>query len=85
METRYQQYQCRALIGDRHFILADPQRPDLWALPGPVISSEDENGNRRYSPPRTISSARLLDWARSQGHSFHIEEQYPVLRRDISP
>ena len=82
MEIQYPSHQRRAIIGDRHFILLDPNKPDLWALPGPVITTEDDNGLRNYGPPRTITTARLIDWARDQGLSVHINEKYPLLRRD---
>jgi hypothetical protein len=84
MEAPDDQFQRRLIIGDRHFILADPKHPDCWALAGPVISAEDEQGNRTYTAARTLSTAQLRAWAFSQQRSFSLIEKYPVVRRGIS-
>ena len=83
METPENQFQRRAIAGHRHFILADLQQPDSWALPGAVILAEDENGQRRYGPARTISTAQLKAWAKSQRLPFRIVEKFPVVRGDV--
>ena len=80
MEQPQDQYQRRAIVGNRHFILADPAQPDRWALAGPVVISEDELGYRRYGPPRTVSSAQLQTWAKHMRRPFRIEEKFPVIR-----
>ncbi|MGD0961967.1 MAG: hypothetical protein ABSB19_19320 [Methylomonas sp.] len=84
MEQPEHQYQRRAIVGDRHFILANPERPDCWALAGPVVMAEDANGVRDYGPARTISTARLREWARMHNRSFAIIEDFPVVRRGFS-
>ena len=84
METPESQFQRRAIAGDRHFILADLQQPDVWALAGPVVTGIDENGARSYGPARTISTERLKAWAKSRKLPFRIEEKFPVVRRGIT-
>lgn len=84
METLENQYQRRAIVGDRHFIQADPDRPDVWALPGPVVYSEDENGVRSFGPARTIRTAELQAWAASQKLRLRIDEKFPIVRRGWS-
>ena len=85
MENPDSLFQRRAIAGDRHFILADPEtQPDAWALPGPVVTGMDENGIRSYGPAKTISTQALQAWAKSRKLRFRIEEKFPVVRRDIS-
>lgn len=86
MPDRNPPSQRRAIAGDRHFILADPACPDLWALPGPVVAT-DAAGLRRFGPARTASTARLRDWAQRQGLAFRIDDRYPLphLRADPAP
>ncbi|MDD4915410.1 MAG: hypothetical protein PHW13_10305 [Methylococcales bacterium] len=82
METLDYPYQRRAIVGDRHFILACPTQIDAWALPGLLVIGVDANGVRQFGPPRTVSTARLKAWARANGLGFRIEVKYPLLRRD---
>lgn len=81
METRENQFQRRAIVGDRHFVLANPDRADAWALAGPVVTGEDENGVRSYGTANTVSTAQLRAWARARRKPFRIEEKFPVVRR----
>ncbi len=83
MESPCNQFQRRAIVGNRHFILADTGQPDVWALAGPVVIAEDENGIRSYGPAGTITTAALKALACKHGLPFKIEEKFPVVRRDI--
>ena len=84
METIENQFQRRAIAGDRHFILADPDQPDAWALAGPVVTGIGENGVRSYGKAETISTEALRAWAKANKRSFRIEEKFPVIRRGIT-
>ena len=84
MESLDSQFQRRAIVGDRHFILADPDQPDQWALAGPIITNEDEQGNRSYGKARTISTKALKTWAQTHNRRFSIIEKFPVIRRSIT-
>ena len=84
MECVDDQFQRRAIVGDRHFILADPAQPDVWALPGPVVAATDVNGVRRFGVARTISTEHLRAWAKAEKLSMRIEEKFPVVRRGIT-
>lgn len=84
METPDNQFQRRAIAGDRHFILVDPAQPDTWALAGPVVETMDEDGICSYAAAKTISTAQLQAWAKNQNRPFRIEEKFPVVRRGIS-
>jgi len=84
MESPDSQFQRRAIVGDRHFILADPDRPDEWALAGPIVTGTDENGIRSYGAAKTIGTERLKAWAKTQQLPFRIEDKFPVVRRGIS-
>lgn len=82
MQTPSPHTQRRAIVGNRHFILANPEQPDHWALPGPVILKEEPSGQRHYGPAKTISTAQLIDWAKTQNLGVNIDDQFPILRRD---
>lgn len=84
METQDSQFQRRAIVGDRHFILADPAKADVWALAGPVVTGIDENGIRSYGAAKTVSTAQLKAWAKARRCPFSIEEKFPVVRRGIN-
>lgn len=81
MEGNQHQFQRRAIVGDRHFIQADPLQPDIWAVPGSVVVAEDENGIRCYGTAPVVATAVLTDWAKQHNLIVRIEEQFPVLRR----
>ena len=82
MEQVEDKYQRRAIVGKRHFVLADPQQPDRWALPGPVVDSVDALGLRNFGAARTVSTETLAAWARSLRCKLRIEERFPVVRRN---
>ena len=82
MHNPITQFQRRAIIGDRHFVLANPQQPDNWALAGSIVQSTDKQGLRSFGPARTISTTQLIAWAASHKLTFYIEENYPVVHRD---
>lgn len=84
METPENQFQRRACVGDRYFILADLTQPDCWAIPGSRVIVTDADGHRRFAPARTVSTEVLQAWAIQQGYSFSIEEKFPVIRRGIT-
>ncbi|QWF71942.1 hypothetical protein KEF85_05650 [Methylomonas paludis] len=84
MENPDDQFQRRAIVGDRHFILADVNQPDHWALAGPVVLATDADGNRRFGPARTITTAQLSAWAAGQNLRLQIADKFPLVRRDIS-
>lgn len=84
MESPDDQFQRRAIVGERHFILADVDNPDTWALAGPVVLATDTDGNRRFGSARTISTAQLSRWAAGQNLRLQIVEKFPVVRRGIS-
>jgi hypothetical protein len=81
MEMQENQFQRRAIVGERHFILVDAGQPDIWALPGSVVTAVDENGVRSFGAARTISTLALQRWAARQNLPFRIEEKFPVVRR----
>ena len=83
METQERQFQRRAVIGERHFVLANPEQPDIWALAGSPVQSVDPQGVRSFGPARTISTAELRAWAQAHRLPFYIEENFPVIHRDI--
>ena len=84
MQAPEYHFQRRAIAGDRHFILADPTEPDVWALAGPVVTGTDENGVRSFGPARTISTQALRAWAQAKNLPFRIEDKFPLVRRDIN-
>ena len=83
MDKQVTHYQRRAIIGDRHFVLANPEQPDLWALAGTAVQTTDKHGQRSFSPPRTVSTGQLIAWAAAHSQPFYIEENYPVIHRDL--
>jgi len=84
MEFVEERFQRRAVVGGRHFILANPEQPDVWALAGPVVTAVDENGVRSFGPAKTITTQALMAWALRKRLAFRIEEQFPLAHRDIS-
>lgn len=84
MEIFESHSQRRAIVGDRHFILADPAQPDRWALAGTQVTGVDENRNRSFGPLQTISTEGLRAWAAAMQRPFRIEEAYPLVRGDAA-
>ena len=84
METPENQFQRRACVGKRYFILANVKFPDLWAIPGSVVIGTDAEGNRSFAATRTITTLALKAWALEQSLPFSIEEKFPVVRRGIT-
>jgi hypothetical protein len=83
MDKQVRQFQRRAVIGERHFVLANPEQPDIWALAGTVVQSIDKQGVRSFGPARTISTGELIAWAAAHRLPFYIEENFPVIHHDI--
>jgi hypothetical protein len=84
MENQERQFQRRAMVGNRHFVLANPEHPDIWALAGSEVQSVDKHGVRCFGPAKTISTSELVAWAKANRLPYHIEENFPVCNRDLN-
>ncbi len=74
--------QRRPIAGDRHFILADPEKPDEWALPGTCQVVGTLNGVRLFSRPKTISTDNLKAWAKQTNRRFMIMDDCSLVRTE---
>ena len=77
--------QARAIIGKRHFVLANPKvSSDIWAVPGFTVLSTNLNKKgvegRSFGPAPTVSTKQLKAFARSIGAGFLINSAYPISR-----
>jgi hypothetical protein len=81
MEQIEDKYQRRAIAGEWHFVLADPEDMDSWVWPGTQVLGVEANGARRFAPPRLLSMRELAAWAQCAGLALRIEERFPVVRR----
>ena len=77
--------QARAIIGKRHFVLADPRiSSDRWAVPGFTVLSTELNKEgvevRSFGPAPTVSTKQLKAFAKSIGSGFLINSAYPISR-----
>jgi hypothetical protein len=76
--------QARAIIGKRHFVLADHRISDRWAVPGFTVLSTELNKEgvevRSFGPAPTVSTKQLKAFARSIGAGFLINPAYLISR-----
>ena len=83
IDDRAHEVQRRAVIGNRHFILADPKRcTSTWAIPG--LNVVRELGDvREFGPARIVTTEQLRRSAVASGQVLQIIEKYPLIRKSV--
>ena len=83
VDDRAHEVQRRAVIGSRHFILADPKRcTSTWAVPGLNVVREVD-GVREFGPARIVSTGHLRRIAAANNWVLQIVEKYPLIRKSV--
>jgi len=73
--------QRRAIIGDRHFILANEENKNCWVVPGGTSPVRNKKGEIiEKGKIHILTTKQLTDYAKSIGHKLKIIEDFPVIR-----
>ncbi|WP_427501357.1 hypothetical protein ACQE3E_06550 [Methylomonas sp. MED-D] len=76
------QYQHRAIVGERTFVLANSSQPGVYAIPGQVeYQGIGPNGRPiRLFRLRTATLADLERFAARRGERLELHDRFPIMR-----